>query len=400
MARRLLHWLKAYCAWTEETEAPKEFHFWTGVATIAAALRRRVYFDQGYYTVIPNFYVVLVARPGIATKSTVINFSRRLLTGIKGVNFGPDSMTWQGLGKVFESAGQYYGPENNRTYIMPLVCYVSELGTFLRPEDSGLLSFLTDVWDGREQYLHRTRDETNAITLTRPCINLIGATTPQWIETHFPTELLNEGLGSRIIFVYANRKNKLVAYPEAIPEEFKQREEMLKADLTEISKLSGAFTIAPDAKQWGTDWYNSLHTKSKPSILLADQYDGYFARKQSHLHKLAMILSVAERDDLIISQQNMVEADMILEGNERPMATLFNNVNVIPESKRLHVIIRFIIASGAGEPVPYTDVKNFCSGRMTREEREQAIKAGLDAKVLQTNNKGVIWTTVEPDVLQ
>jgi hypothetical protein len=39
-------------------------------STLAGALRRRVWLDQAYFRWHPNFYIVLVAPPGIVSKST------------------------------------------------------------------------------------------------------------------------------------------------------------------------------------------------------------------------------------------------------------------------------------------------------------------------------------------
>ena len=65
-------WLKTYVAHMRFNEAPSSFHFWVGVGTIAGALRRKVWTDHLTYQYTPNFYIILVAPPGVATKSTAI----------------------------------------------------------------------------------------------------------------------------------------------------------------------------------------------------------------------------------------------------------------------------------------------------------------------------------------
>src|SRR5574343_321589 len=72
MPRNYQNWLRAYVAFTADSESPDDFHFWTGVATIAGALRRRVWIDMRKFQWTPNFYIILVGPPGIATKSTSI----------------------------------------------------------------------------------------------------------------------------------------------------------------------------------------------------------------------------------------------------------------------------------------------------------------------------------------
>src|SRR5882672_7836824 len=102
MTRQLDNWLQAYAAYTDISEAPIAFNFWTGVTTIAGALRRQVYIDQIKFQWIPCFYTILVSPPGIVTKSSTINVGMNLLKQIDGVIVGPTSMTWQGLTKGFE----------------------------------------------------------------------------------------------------------------------------------------------------------------------------------------------------------------------------------------------------------------------------------------------------------
>ena len=72
MARRLKNWIKSYADFTEVSEAPLTFDFWTGLSTISGALQRKVYIDEVKFKLFPNMYVFFVAPPGVATKSTTV----------------------------------------------------------------------------------------------------------------------------------------------------------------------------------------------------------------------------------------------------------------------------------------------------------------------------------------
>lgn len=93
MGRHFDDWLKTYMLYTRDSESPDEFHFWTGVSTIAGALRRRVWIDMRKFLWTPNFYIILVGPPGIVTKSTTTSVGYNLLRHVEGVHFGPDSAT-------------------------------------------------------------------------------------------------------------------------------------------------------------------------------------------------------------------------------------------------------------------------------------------------------------------
>lgn len=52
--RKLNDWLKSFIEYASIGEAPLKFYFWTGVSTIAGALRRRVWIDQKNFQWTPN----------------------------------------------------------------------------------------------------------------------------------------------------------------------------------------------------------------------------------------------------------------------------------------------------------------------------------------------------------
>ena len=72
-SRKLKNWVDSYLVYSSASEAPDKFHFWTAVSTIAGALRRRVWIPQNYFDWTSNFYIILVAPPGIVSKSTTIS---------------------------------------------------------------------------------------------------------------------------------------------------------------------------------------------------------------------------------------------------------------------------------------------------------------------------------------
>lgn len=53
-------WIGGYLLYSQPTEVPTAWHFWTGLTCIATALRRQLYIDRQAYIVWPNLYVILV----------------------------------------------------------------------------------------------------------------------------------------------------------------------------------------------------------------------------------------------------------------------------------------------------------------------------------------------------
>ena len=327
--------------WTKVSESPDSFHFWTGVGTIAGALRSCVWIDENIFTYTPNFFLFFVAPPGITAKSTSIGLGMRLLEQVPEIRFGPSSLTWQHLLRQMQAAiitvkwTDGAGKEHSRS-ASALTIEASELGTFLKLSQEGLAESLIDLWDGKinkRGFTHGTVGSGN-VSVENPWLHVIGATTPAWLGQNFPEEMIYGGLTSRILFIYGDRKRQFVAYPSTVvtPADFKQTEEKLVCDLEEISKLRGPMLLTADARQWGTKWYEDLWTH-RPRHLASSRFDGYRARKQALLHKIAMVISAATREDRIITDTILAESEQHLLSAERAMLQVFESIGLVTEAR-------------------------------------------------------------------
>lgn len=386
MARHFKNWLKSYVQHNAASEAPDIFHFWTGVTTIAGALRRRVWIEQLIFQWVPNFYVILVAPPGIATKSTSIGLGMRLLRQVGGIHFGPESMTWQALGESLASATEYFeymDPMSGEMFRCPMSCLtisVSELGTFLRTDDTALISFLTRMWDGqRDPFKHKTKS-SGEIDVDNPWLNVIGATTPSWMRANFSENLVGEGLTSRVVFVYAEEKRNYIAYPSRMVKsiDYHDEEKRLVEDLAEIAELAGPYLLTRDAETWGEDWYRR-HYQKRAAHLASDRFGGYVARKQTHLHKLAMVLAAAQRDALLIERSDLEEADAILSETEKHMLKVFESVGLVDEARHVASLQAFVRGYGF---LSVQELRNMTHNTMSERDFKQALRIAVEGGLI------------------
>ena len=143
-------WLKAYLKYAEATEAPQHMHFWSGVSAVAGALRRRVWIDQAYFKWYPNFYIVLVAPPGIVSKSTTVGIAMDLLRKVPGIHFGPDVVTWQSLVERFASITEAFEYQSDFHPMSAMTLESSEFGNLLDPQDKEMIDLMVALWDGKQ----------------------------------------------------------------------------------------------------------------------------------------------------------------------------------------------------------------------------------------------------------
>jgi hypothetical protein len=157
--------------------------------------------------------------------------------------------------------------------------------------------------------------------------------------------MIGGGLTSRIMFVYGDKKRHLVAYPDAqIPEaDYNAYKQSLIEDLKRIALMSGGYILSPEARRWGELWYSRLWS-SRPTDMANERYSGYLSRKQTHIHKLAIVLAASQRDQLRIEEADLVEADSLLTIIEPHMIKVFESVGVVDESKHIANILAHVRA--------------------------------------------------------
>lgn len=376
--RHFPNFIKAYMRHSASSEAPDVLHFWTAVATVAGALGRKVWIDELKFKWTPNFYIIFVAPPGIATKSTSVDLGMALLQKVEGVIFGPDSMTWQGLTIALTDARQIVEFPDFFLQHSSITCAIGELGTFLKTKDEELLNVLTDLWDcKRRPWRHRTKTGDKPITeIINPWINVIGCTTPSWLRKNFSSDVIEGGLTSRCIFVYVKEKRRLVPYPsmEINSEDFYKMEDLLSEDLQRIAQLQGEFEYTKDARAWGIDWYNR-HWGGTPPSDIGDRYSGYLARKQTHIHKLAIVLAASQRNELRLELADLTAAERFISGIEVETQALLRRIGATNTARQTQDILEFINGNGgAGE----REIWRLFMSYVSRKEMEEAL-AGLMA---------------------
>lgn len=370
--RHYKNWLQAFIDYASYGEAPKHMYFWTGVSTIAGVLQRKCWIDQAYFKWFPNFYVILVAPPGIVSKSTTAGIGMDLLRQVPGVQFGPEIVTWQALAKAFVNSAETFEHNTLLHTQSALTIESSEFGNLLNPQDKEMVDVLVTLWDGkgiRKETKFSGNDE-----IINPWINLIACTTPSWIAGNFPEYMIGGGLTSRCVFVYADKKARYVAYPkDHVPEDMAQTAGKLLEDLDHIRRTCiGEYTLTPDARQFGVEWYQRHYTE-KHKGLDDDRFGGYLARKQTHVHKLSMVLAAASSDKMLITREHLELAETMVTDLEPDMALVFSKIGKTDDSFYADRLIAYVNRQGKA---PYADVYRYVYSQFPSLRDFEAVFAG------------------------
>lgn len=367
------NWLDDFVAHTSYGETPAKIMFWVGVATIAGALQRKVWIEEDGFQWTPNFYLLIVGRPGTIRKSTSIGRGLSLLKKVPDVDFGPQIVTWQQLISHMAAAKREVLIGCTSFEMSCVTIGLSEFGSLFDPSNRELVDILTDIWDAK---LETVRKETKTMgddEIVNPWLNILACTTPDWIAANFSAGMVGTGFASRPIFLYADRPLTDVAYPSRNRPEGKSKQHeanALIARLTEMSHYAGEFKLTEAAYEWGDDWYKKMRVVQRK---LNDTEAGFSERKQTHLHKLAMVISAAKSKFPIIDVEEMIEADYHIQQLEEDTKRIFGFVGQTATSRTAREIIETIERSG--EMCKKDLFKKYFFRTMSSTEFEESLKS-------------------------
>lgn len=335
--RRCKNWLTDFGRWTlPRSEAPETFIFWTGLFTMASVLRRHVKIPKtmfGSWEASPNLYILFIAKAGRARKSTTANYTEDLLDDLEGLTMSPELITKESLLTTLVKSD-----DGSMCIVAP------EFGEFMVKSGPEMYGFLTNMYDGKKKITASTLSRGVEFA-ERPCVNLLGATTPEWVADNMPASVIGGGFASRVIFIFEERVRRRQLYYESLDYEALERIRLnLVSDLDHIARnIHGEFRIEEDAKEFMEQWYRE---NAEAPVDSDAALDGYFERKPAHIHKIAMILHLAYSDDLTIALKDFKDAIKILAQIEKKLPDTFQSIGKNPYTLDVKNMVEWIRAKG------------------------------------------------------
>jgi hypothetical protein len=387
--RKLKDWLDSYLKYTSNTEPRRSFRLWTGVSVVAGALQRKCYMSHGLTPLYPNLYIVLVAPPGKARKSTAMNSGRDLLKEVK-VKLAPTTNTREGLIKVISEANSLSSLQHEELYKRAFINHSSltvfsgEFGVFMG-EDAKMIQDLQDMFDCPTEFEYNTKTDDLKVYIENLWLNIMGATTPKYIRGLFNrSDLVGGGLASRIIFVYEEDKEKSIPLPIMTKSEKALRKDLIH-DLNIIKSLSGEFKFTEEFINLYATWYTNMDNDS--GGFKQDSFREYESRRQVHLMKLCIIFSASRSNEMVLRDIDFNRALEELTLVEEKMFKVFLGVGELKDAQVIANIVNYVESVGE---IRYDELyKVFVydiDAKRFMEAISNLIRAGKLTKVQDPNN--------------
>lgn len=327
--RELGDFLTAYREYTAGTESARIFHDWVGISLISSALRKKCRLDLGMITVYPNTYIVLVAEPGKARKSVSLSYGKPILKSIDDIKLSADAITREALLQDLETCAiESPIPGQEGMFKHSSLSIISaEFESFLgqKIENAKMLVLLTDLFDcSEEPWKYRTKNMGDN-TIPSVFLNILGATTPDSLAMSLPVQAIGGGFSSRVLFIWADAKEKKVPIPKQTPRTIELRRLLMK-DLHTISMIGGNYLLSNESVDWWNKWYMAYEDLDTARICTDTAFNGWYSRKPMMILKVAMICAASEGNDMTVEPHHLQRSEKKIIEVESGMGNAFRSV--------------------------------------------------------------------------
>jgi len=388
------NWLYKYLKYTDQMESPSCFHIWAGLSALSCTLQRKVWINRGFYTLYPNQYIILVAESAFCRKSTAVSVAiNDLLQTTQVAQISKDKMTAEKLCVELSRA------EKEKKLDNAITIFVPELATFLGASafHSGIIPLLTSFYECPSSADYKTKS-SGEFHMSNVCINLIGATTLDWMSTNLPGDTVEGGFTGRVIFVVAEEPRLSNPWPTLSPEETLLRTELIQS-LVRIDSFNGAFKINETAKNEFSKWYN--HRTEGLDLRLR----GYYGRKGDHVLKVATCIAAGEEGmcngKLEIDSSHIRIALRLLKKAESLMHLAFRGTAFSKSSKDIDRILGYLMREKEKKNLPIKHSvllkrnSHYLNGSEFKEVMETLIQQGDVVMGLHTSGKGMTYDLIQ-----
>ncbi|HXJ94191.1 MAG TPA: hypothetical protein VMT20_15190 [Terriglobia bacterium] len=281
----------------QSRNSPDIFNKWGMAATIGAALQRRVWFSLQGRRLYPNLYAFLVGPPASGKSQTVLA-CHELVKSIPNI-FVPGAKTTKEkfLDRLSKATRLVEGQSATTC-----AAFVTELVTFIQPNDQVFLNDLTDLYDCPGIWTYDTfkRDETRVENLF---LCFLAGTTPRGLAENFTKARSGMGFLSRVNLICSDEVKPPDMYSSASVEDLTS----FKEDLGQICRLKGEMRMEPNVRREIQNWIDA----GMPPKINNPRLEEYQGRRILHFLKLCMIYAAADAskpDRMVITMRDYKKA--------------------------------------------------------------------------------------------
>jgi hypothetical protein len=321
--RRLPNFLHSFVDFAATYSTTPLFSKYAALWMIGTAVTRAVGMKARGNDLHPNFFFQLVGGPGTG-KSQAVKATREILLPATKMSLIPASITRAGLEDYMKGNVQTNRKSPDGGIIISNECIglSEEMQGILPDQDLGHLTLYNILYDLPNLHVAVTRTH-GEVRLESPYCSILTGAQPAFLATTMPEQAWGMGFMSRSVMVFDVPRTRTSMFLNI------QVDHKLKADLIHdlrmIHNLHGWMTWTKQAVDLYDEWYVKHGGNPIPQAKRLAM--GYNARRELHMVKLAMAMSIARGNDLIVQLDDVADAIELLLLTEDRMRMVFTEMS-------------------------------------------------------------------------
>lgn len=288
-----MSWLDLLIEETDFVETPKQWIYWSGLATISAIVSPNIVVHKGAYELKPNLYILLVGRSGLG-KGFGPSVARKLVTMVDNTRVISGRGSIEGIVKILATVKARENGSIPFKDARGFLCS-GEFASSLY-EAKHALTILMDLYDGHYNPSWDNTLKNSPIEILRtPCLTLLSGANQDMFDMTIDKSHKGGGFIGRTQLIYAEkrfRSNSLIYAENEIVESVDY--DKLVCHLKDLAKLSGRMVWTQEAKKTYDEWFYPYRDAE------VDDRTGTYDRLNDHAVKIATCISLARKTDMRI----------------------------------------------------------------------------------------------------
>ena len=318
MSRRLHDFVESFQQYCTTYNTTPMFATYAAVWMLGTSVGRAVAMRARGNTLCPNFFIEMVAGPG-SGKSQAVNATRSIMIPATKMGMIPASVTRAGLEDYMSgNLQQRKSPDGSILLSHECIGLSEEMQGILPDQDLGHLTLYNLLYDLPSIHKAVTRSH-GEIKLDNPYCSILTGAQPAFLATTMPEQAWGMGFMSRSILVFDTPRERKSAF-EHEDVDFKLQADLIH-DLKDVFSIHGWMKWTDEAKGLYQEWWVEHGGLPVPTAKRLAM--GYNSRRELHMLKLAMVMSLSQSSDLIVELHHVARAIQLLLETEARMRHIF-----------------------------------------------------------------------------
>lgn len=292
-----MSWLDLLIEETDFVETPKQWIYWSGLATISAIVSPNIVINKGAYKLRPNLYILLIGRSGLG-KGFGPSVAKKLVGMINNTRVISGRGSIEGIIKelaIVKAAENGSIPFKDARGFLCSGEFASSLY-----EATHALTILTDLYDA-----HYNPEWVNTLKnspvekLRFPCLTLLSGANQSMFDMAVDKSHLDGGFIGRTLLINADKRYRSNSMIDNIIEIDYDK---LAKHLKDLAKLNGEMQWTVEAKAKYNDWFYPYREAD------IEDKTGTHDRLNDHVIKIAACISLSRKTDMMLEEQDIEEA--------------------------------------------------------------------------------------------